>query len=99
MRLRIAAIAAGIALIAGCNTMHGVGEDISAGGRKVEDVLKKDKSSPSGTTGSDTTGTSSNSNANSPAAAPVEPSTPSPRTAPDASDTSMSSPPTNTRTQ
>jgi len=43
MNRNFVALAAAIAFMAGCNTMHGVGEDISAGGRKVEDVLKKDK--------------------------------------------------------
>ena len=43
MNPRFVAIVATVAFLAGCNTMHGVGEDINAGGRKVEDVLKKDK--------------------------------------------------------
>ena len=34
-------IAAMAALTGGCNTMRGVGQDIEAGGNKVEDVLKK----------------------------------------------------------
>ena len=42
-------IAAMAALIAGCNTMRGVGQDIEAGGNKVEDMLKKDKSNTDGT--------------------------------------------------
>jgi predicted small secreted protein len=37
-------MAAVAALTVGCNTMRGVGQDIEAGGDKVEDVLKKDKS-------------------------------------------------------
>ena len=44
MITRIVLIAAAAAVIAGCNTMRGVGEDVQAGGNKVEDVLKKDKS-------------------------------------------------------
>ena len=44
MNYRFAIALAAIALVAGCNTMHGIGEDVSAGGRKVEDALKKDKS-------------------------------------------------------
>ena len=50
MNYRFAIALAAVAFIAGCNTMHGIGEDVSAGGRKVEDTLKKDKSSPSTTT-------------------------------------------------
>jgi predicted small secreted protein len=38
-------IAAVAALITGCNTMRGMGEDVKAGSEKVEDVFKKDKSS------------------------------------------------------
>ncbi len=41
--LRLIGIAAALACVAGCNTVQGVGEDITAGGRKVEDVLKKDQ--------------------------------------------------------
>ena len=40
MNYRLAIAAAAIACMAGCNTMHGIGEDVNAGGRKVEDVLK-----------------------------------------------------------
>jgi predicted small secreted protein len=35
-------IVAAAALIAGCNTMRGIGEDVIVGGEKVEGVFKKD---------------------------------------------------------
>jgi predicted small secreted protein len=57
MNPRFAIAFAAMALIAGCNTMHGVGEDISAGGRKVEETMKKDKST--GATSPTTTNSSS----------------------------------------
>jgi predicted small secreted protein len=57
MNLRFVAIAIAAAFIAGCNTMHGAGEDIKAGERKVEGVFSKDKKPAS-----DTSGTSSNIN-------------------------------------
>ena len=93
MNMRIVAIAAA-ALIAGCNTMHGVGQDISAGGQKVEDVLKKKPAT-------ETNG----SNANTPATSnPV--TTPEPATSGAgtdrsgrAPDTSMSTQPSGTSTQ
>ena len=85
MNPRFVTTAVALMFIAGCNTMHGVGEDVSAGGRKVEDVLKKDKSA------GDSSGTTS---------------TPAPATTgsnPDnsgrAPDTSMSTPPSGTKTQ
>lgn len=86
MNPRFVAIVATVAFIAGCNTMHGVGEDIDAGGRKVEDVLKKDK--PASDSNVDTTSTpapaSSGSNTDNAGRAP---------------DTSMSTPPSGTKTQ
>jgi predicted small secreted protein len=86
MNPRFVVIAAVAAFVAGCNTMHGVGEDISAGGRKVEDVLKKDR--PAGDSNGGTTSTpapaTSGSNADSTGRAP---------------DTSVSTPPSGTQTQ
>jgi predicted small secreted protein len=35
------AVAAWIALLAGCNTMHGLGEDISKGGDKIQDKSER----------------------------------------------------------
>ena len=83
MNPRFVAIAAMAAFVAGCNTMHGVGEDISAGGRKVEDVLKKDR--PAGDSNGGTTSTST-------------PATSGSSTGP-APDTSVSTPPSGTQTQ
>ena len=87
MNYRFAIAIAAIAFIAGCNTMHGVGEDVSAGGRKVEDVLKKDKS----------TGSSSTTTTTPSSPATTGPSTDGSATPP--SDTSMSRPPSSTTTQ
>lgn len=44
MITKIVVVAAIAALITGCNTIRGFGEDVQAGGNKVEDVLKRDKS-------------------------------------------------------
>jgi predicted small secreted protein len=86
MNPRFLAIVATVAFLAGCNTMHGVGEDIDAGGRKVEGVLKKDK--PAGDSNAGTTSTpapaTSGSNGDSTGRA---------------ADTSMSTPPSGTKTQ
>ncbi len=84
MNYRFAIALAAIACVAGCNTMHGVGEDISAGGRKVEDVLKKDKS-----TGSSSTTTTT----------PSTPSSPTSSGTTTPSDSSMSRSPSSTTTQ
>jgi predicted small secreted protein len=91
MVLRLAAIGAAAALIAGCNTMHGVGEDIKAGGDKIEDAFSKKKPA------NDTSNT--NSNVNTPATpnsatggSDADPT----RTVPD---TSMSTPPSGTSTE
>jgi len=35
------AIVAWIALLAGCNTMHGFGQDMQVGGEKIQDKAKK----------------------------------------------------------
>ena len=35
------AVAAWIALLAGCNTMQGLGQDIERGGEKIQDKAKK----------------------------------------------------------
>jgi PAS domain S-box-containing protein len=43
MNRSFVAVVAAIAFLAGCNTMQGLGKDITAGGNKVEDVLKKDE--------------------------------------------------------
>jgi len=39
--LTIMALAAWIALLAGCNTMHGLGEDISKSGDKIQDKAER----------------------------------------------------------
>jgi predicted small secreted protein len=39
--LTMMALAAWIALLAGCNTMHGLGEDISKGGDKIQDKAQR----------------------------------------------------------
>ena len=92
MNLKCVAIAVAVAFIAGCNTMHGVGEDISAGGRKVEDVLKNDKKPAS-----ESSSTSSTVNTPStPGAATSGADADRTRTSPD---TSMSTPPSGTSTQ
>lgn len=86
MNLKFVAIVAVAACMAGCNTMQGVGKDIDAGGRKVEDVLKKDKST-------------SDSNINTPSTpAPATSGSPADRSGA-APDTSMSTPPSGTSTQ
>jgi predicted small secreted protein len=92
MYLRFVAIAAAAALIAGCNTMRGAGEDIKAGEHKIENAFSKNKKPAD-----DTSNTNSNVNT---------PTTPNPatsgadadstRTVPD---TSMSTPPSGTSTQ
>lgn len=88
MFCRLIAIASLAAFIGGCNTMHGAGEDIKAGGNKVKSIFSKDKSS-----------------ADTPSATPA-PSTPDTTTSgTDADrtrvtpDSSMSAPPTDTRTR
>lgn len=53
MTPRFVAIASMSAFVAGCNTMQGVGEDISAGGQKVEDV--KDRSAGDSNAGTTST--------------------------------------------
>jgi len=35
------AVAAWIALLAGCNTLHGFGQDMQVGGEKIQDKAKK----------------------------------------------------------
>ena len=35
------ALAASLALLAGCNTMQGLGEDIERGGQKLQDKAKR----------------------------------------------------------
>jgi predicted small secreted protein len=40
MKVLFAGLAAAAMLLAGCNTMHGLGEDITAGGNWFEGVLK-----------------------------------------------------------
>ena len=35
------ALAASVALLAGCNTMHGLGQDIERGGQKLQDKAKR----------------------------------------------------------
>jgi entericidin B len=40
-RLTAFAIAAAIALLAGCNTMQGLGQDIERGGEKLQEKAKK----------------------------------------------------------
>ena len=35
------ALAAGLALVAGCNTMEGLGKDIERGGEKLQDKAKR----------------------------------------------------------
>jgi predicted small secreted protein len=35
------ALAAGVALVAGCNTMQGLGKDIERGGEKLQDKAKR----------------------------------------------------------
>lgn len=35
------ALAASVALLAGCNTMQGLGEDIERGGQKLQDKAKR----------------------------------------------------------
>ena len=86
MNPRFVAIVATVAFIAGCNTMHGVGEDINAGGRKVDDVLKKDKPAGDSNVGTPSTPApaTSGSNADNTGRAP---------------DTSMSTPAVGTKTQ
>jgi predicted small secreted protein len=39
--LMMAAVAGWFALFAGCNTMHGLGEDISKGGEKIQDKSER----------------------------------------------------------
>ena len=89
MNLRYMALAAAAAFIAGCNTMHGAGEDIKAGEQKVKNAFSKDKKPTNDPT-------SSNSNINTP-------NTPNPETsgtdadrARSVPDTSMSTPPSDT---
>ena len=87
MNRSFVALAAAIAFMAGCNTMQGMGEDISAGGNKVEDVLKRDKSA-------------NDSNVNTPAnpdSAATGSNADRMPTAP--ADTSVSTPPAGTSTQ
>ena len=38
---RITCVLALLALLAGCNTIHGMGKDIKAAGEKIEDASKK----------------------------------------------------------
>jgi predicted small secreted protein len=38
---RLAALIAALALLAGCNTIEGLGKDISKAGDKIEDAAKK----------------------------------------------------------
>jgi predicted small secreted protein len=40
-RLIAFALAAGLALAAGCNTMQGLGKDIERGGQKLQDKAKR----------------------------------------------------------
>jgi len=42
-RLTAIAIAAVLAALAGCNTMHGLGEDIERGGEKLQGAAEKAK--------------------------------------------------------
>jgi predicted small secreted protein len=42
-RLAAFAIAAVLALLAGCNTMHGLGQDIERGGEKLQGAADKAK--------------------------------------------------------
>ena len=90
MNYRFAIALAAIACVAGCNTMHGIGEDVSAGGRKVEDVLKKDKS-----TGDSSTTTTTPSTTTPSTTTPSSPTT----SGTTQSDSSMSRPPSSTTTQ
>jgi len=90
MSYRFAIAAAAIVCMAGCNTMHGIGEDVSAGGKKVEDVLKKDKSTGSSST---TTGNSSTTTTPSSSSTTTNGSTTPP------SETSMSRSSSSTTTQ
>src|SRR5262245_60850872 len=55
MRTRYIAIAAAAALLAGCNTMQGAGEDIKAGARKVESAFSKDNKAATDPTSSNPT--------------------------------------------
>jgi predicted small secreted protein len=87
MKLLLVGLAAASVLVAGCNTMQGLGEDITAGGNKVEDVLKNDEKDD--TSGTDATtpeaGRATDSNPAGPNSEPPE--------------TSMSRPPSPTTTQ
>jgi predicted small secreted protein len=92
MNLRYVALAAAAMFIAGCNTMHGAGEDIKAGEQKVKNAFSKDKKPADNPS-------SSNSNINTP-------TTPDPATsgtdadrARSVPDTSMSTPPSGSSTQ
>ena len=38
---RISIVAFALLLLAGCNTINGMGKDIKAGGQAIEDVSKK----------------------------------------------------------
>jgi len=40
-KLLSAAIAATLLILAGCNTMHGLGQDIERGGEKLQDKAKR----------------------------------------------------------
>jgi entericidin B len=92
MYLRLVAIGAAAALIAGCNTMHGAGEDIKAGEQKIENAFSKNKKPAN-----DTSNANSNVNtATTPAPATSGSDADPTRTVPD---TSMSTPPSGTSTQ
>ena len=41
MNKRLSLVLLALALLAGCNTINGVGKDIKAGGQAIEDVSKK----------------------------------------------------------
>jgi entericidin B len=43
MKSVIAIVVSGMLALAGCNTIHGAGQDIEAGGEKVQDVAKDTK--------------------------------------------------------
>jgi predicted small secreted protein len=98
MSYRFVLALAAMACMSGCNTMHGIGEDVSAGGRKVEDVLKKDKSTDRSST---TPGNSSSTTTTPSATTPSSPATTGPATdrSTTPSDSSMSRSPSSTTTQ
>jgi predicted small secreted protein len=57
MNVRFFAIASALVVTAGCHTMQGVGEDLYAGGQKVDSVFKKKPANDTNTTLTTTPGT------------------------------------------